>query len=92
MTVTGQTFTYPQEMVLILLIAQLTIANYWLDQTGFWDVQTISEYTPPVPPKPATTSFPENSLFGAYQTVFHSIVKVSYYMPVRLDGFPRSRV
>ena len=83
-TVTGPHFIQPREMVRVWWIIFFPDI---LDKTGYWDINSFEETAPPLIHTPKTTSFPEN----LNQEIFRSIVKVSSYMPIRVDGFPRAR-
>ncbi|CAG8638994.1 14543_t:CDS:2, partial [Ambispora leptoticha] len=68
---------------------RLAIRN---DSTGLWDFQDLGP--PPLPKElqPATARFIEmDESLGAAKDLIASLVKVSYYMPCRIDGFPKSR-
>ncbi|KAJ3216001.1 hypothetical protein HDU67_010079 [Dinochytrium kinnereticum] len=63
-----------------------------LDKTGQWDFTDLGSPKPPKALKPATATFAElDESLGPAKLIFHSVVKVSYYMPCRLDGYPKSR-
>ncbi|KAK9694964.1 hypothetical protein K7432_013217 [Basidiobolus ranarum] len=68
---------------------KLAIRN---DELGIWDFTSLGDPIPPRPPKPATAKFVtlDNSL-GAGKILINSMVRVSYYMPCKIDGFPKSR-
>ncbi|KAK9767228.1 hypothetical protein K7432_003110 [Basidiobolus ranarum] len=62
------------------------------DVRGIWDFTHLGDPIPPKPLKPATAKFVtlDDSL-GAGKALINSLVRVSYYMPCKIDGFPRSR-
>ncbi|ORX89660.1 trypsin-like serine protease [Basidiobolus meristosporus CBS 931.73] len=62
------------------------------DVRGIWDFTDLGDPIPPKPLKPATAKFVtlDDSL-GAGKHLINSLVRVSYYMPCKIDGFPRSR-
>ncbi|BFZ62081.1 hypothetical protein YB2330_003160 [Saitoella coloradoensis] len=62
------------------------------DKTGLWDFTDLGKPRPPVELKPRTARFVQmDKSLGAAGSLVKSFVKVHYYMPCRLDGFPRSR-
>ncbi|KAI9315797.1 trypsin-like cysteine/serine peptidase domain-containing protein [Zopfochytrium polystomum] len=62
------------------------------DKTGLWDFTNLGTPIPPEPQDPATATFAElDESLGPARSLFRSIVKVSCYMPTRLDGYPKSR-
>ncbi|CAG8534660.1 5821_t:CDS:10 [Paraglomus occultum] len=62
------------------------------DTTGLWDFTDLGPPKPPKLLKPATARFIEfDESMGAAKDLIASLVKVSYYMPCRIDGFPKSR-
>ncbi|KAJ3104917.1 hypothetical protein HDU97_008775 [Phlyctochytrium planicorne] len=81
-------------------VAIVVIDRHWTsfrmairnDVTGIWDFTDLGEPLPPKTLEPLTASFAElDESLGAAKTLFQSVVKVSYYMPCRLDGYPKSR-
>ena len=74
----------------------ITIKSYALlsiDTTGLWDFTDLGPPKPPKLLKPATARFIEfDESMGAAKDLIASLVKVGYYMPCRIDGFPKSRV
>ncbi|KAI7875288.1 trypsin-like serine protease [Lichtheimia hyalospora FSU 10163] len=62
------------------------------DKTGLWDYTELGEAPPPRQLEPSTKRFAvlDDSL-GPCKNLVRCLVKVSYYMPCRLDGFPRNR-
>lgn len=63
------------------------------DQTGLWDFTNLGAPLPPKPIVPSTVKFLElDESLGPAKELFSCMVKVSYYMPCRIDGFPKSRV
>lgn len=62
------------------------------DQTGLWDFTNLGAPLPPKPIVPSTVKFLElDESLGPAKELFSCMVKVSYYMPCRIDGFPKSR-
>ncbi|KAF9964338.1 hypothetical protein BGZ70_006599 [Mortierella alpina] len=62
------------------------------DTTGVWDFTNLGTPLPPKPIVPSTVKFLElDESLGPAKELFSSMVKVSYYMPCRIDGFPKSR-
>ncbi|KAG9288365.1 hypothetical protein G9A89_021396 [Geosiphon pyriformis] len=62
------------------------------DVTGLWDFTDLRHPPPPKLLKPATARFIEmDESLGSSKDLIASLVKVSYYMPCRIDGFPKSR-
>ncbi|KAI8615684.1 trypsin-like cysteine/serine peptidase domain-containing protein [Chytriomyces sp. MP71] len=62
------------------------------DSTGFWDFTDLGDPIPPQPIMPSTATFAElDSSLGLAKNLFKCMVKVSTYMPLRLDGYPKSR-
>ncbi|KAI8925994.1 trypsin-like cysteine/serine peptidase domain-containing protein [Entophlyctis helioformis] len=62
------------------------------DKTGLWDYQDLGEALPPTPIEPMNASFALlDEGLGPAQHLLQSMVKVSMYMPCRIEGFPKSR-
>ncbi|KAI8818396.1 trypsin-like cysteine/serine peptidase domain-containing protein [Fimicolochytrium jonesii] len=62
------------------------------DKTGFWDYTKLPEGPAPKVWKPITATFATlDQSLGVSATLFHSLVKVSIYIPCRIEGFPKSR-
>ncbi|KAI8355477.1 trypsin-like cysteine/serine peptidase domain-containing protein [Mortierella sp. GBAus27b] len=62
------------------------------DKTGLWDFTNLGAPLPPKAIVPSTVKFLElDESLGPAKELFSSMVKVSYYMPCRIDGFPKSR-
>ncbi|KAG0297598.1 hypothetical protein BGZ96_005701 [Linnemannia gamsii] len=62
------------------------------DKTGLWDFTNLGAPLPPKPIIPSTVKFLElDESLGPAKELFSCMVKVSYYMPCRIDGFPKSR-
>ncbi|KAJ3057909.1 hypothetical protein HDU99_007060, partial [Rhizoclosmatium hyalinum] len=62
------------------------------DKTGLWDFTNLGSPVPPQPIVPFTATFPElDDSLGATKDLFKSLVKISFYMPIRIDGYPKSR-
>lgn len=72
-------------MILTLLTIDI------LDETGLWDFHDIGPPLPAKPLKSITASLPDYSSLGPTEDLMKSMVKVSYYIPIRLDGFPKNR-
>ncbi|KAL7753110.1 hypothetical protein RI367_001562 [Sorochytrium milnesiophthora] len=61
------------------------------DQTGLWDFEDFGSPKPPTPLKSLTAAAPHyGASLGPTTELMKSLVKVSVYMPVRLDGQPKS--
>ncbi|KAJ3142033.1 hypothetical protein HK100_003551 [Physocladia obscura] len=78
---------------LVIVIAQINSFKQWeLDKTGLWDFTDLGDPLPPEPIIPSTATFAKlDDSLGAAKDLFKCMVKVSYYMPLRLDGYPKSR-
>ncbi|CAO3579622.1 unnamed protein product [Absidia cylindrospora] len=62
------------------------------DQTGLWDFTDLGEPLPPVAMVPTTKKYVElDASMGPAKDLIRCLVKVNFYMPCRMDGFPRSR-
>ena len=63
------------------------------DKTGLWDFTDIAEPLPPVPPVPRKANFirMESSKYPAAADIVRSFVRITASMPIKLDGFPRTR-
>ncbi|KAL9103858.1 MAG: hypothetical protein Q9163_001136 [Psora crenata] len=63
------------------------------DQTGLWDFQTIGEPLPAQKPIRCKAEFARLETIGheAATDVVRSFVRVSCTLPLKLDGFPRTR-
>ncbi|KAI8908791.1 trypsin-like cysteine/serine peptidase domain-containing protein [Powellomyces hirtus] len=81
-------------------VAVVTAERHWSgfrlavrnDQTGLWDFTDLGKAPPPRPLKPITATFATlDQSLGTTATLFHSLVKVSMYIPCRIEGFPKSR-
>ena len=81
-------------------LAIITIERHWTpfklvvrnDATGVWDFTDLGDAIPPKPLEPVTAKFVQlGHDHGPIQKAVRSLVKVSYYMPVRIDGYPKSR-
>lgn len=63
------------------------------DITGLWDFTNLGAPAPPTAIVPSTVKFLElDESLGPAKELFSCMVKISYYMPCRIDGFPKSRV
>ena len=83
-----------------ILVSVVQVDRHWSgfrlavrnDKTGLWDYTDFGEPIPPRPIEPSTKRFIElDDSLGASKELIRCLVKVSYYMPCRLDGFPRNR-
>ncbi|KND01283.1 uncharacterized protein SPPG_03093 [Spizellomyces punctatus DAOM BR117] len=81
-------------------VAVVTAERHWSgfrlavrnDKTGLWDFTDLGSPPPPRPLKPMTATFATlDQSLGAAASLFHSLVKVSMYIPCRIEGFPKSR-
>ncbi|KAJ8653489.1 hypothetical protein O0I10_010817 [Lichtheimia ornata] len=82
------------------LVTVVQVERHWTgfrlavrnDKTGLWDYTELGEAPPPRQLQPSTKRFAvlDDSL-GPCKHLVRCLVKVSYYMPCRLDGFPRNR-
>ncbi|KAI9666208.1 MAG: hypothetical protein M1821_004143 [Bathelium mastoideum] len=63
------------------------------DKSGLWDFSDIAEPLPPGPPVPRKANFirMESSQYPAAADIVRSFVRVIASMPLKLDGFPRTR-
>ncbi|KAI9674180.1 MAG: hypothetical protein M1817_001998 [Caeruleum heppii] len=63
------------------------------DETGKWDFSDLADPLPPVPPEPREAAFIrlDSVTHPAAADVVRSFVRISCTMPVKLDGFPRTR-
>ncbi|KAI9599351.1 trypsin-like cysteine/serine peptidase domain-containing protein [Syncephalis fuscata] len=63
------------------------------DVSGLWKFTDLNDPAPAVKElEPATVKFVElDDSLGSAKQLISSLVKVTYYMPIKLDGFPRSR-
>ncbi|KAF2239461.1 Pro-apoptotic serine protease NMA111 [Viridothelium virens] len=63
------------------------------DSTGLWDFTDIADPLPPVPLVPRKANFikMESSKYAGAADVIRSFVRITASMPVKLDGFPRTR-
>jgi hypothetical protein len=82
------------------LVAVVQVERHWApfrmavrnDKTGLWDYTDFGKPIPPKPIEPTTAKFVTmNESFGPAKELIRCLVKVGYYMPCRLDGFPKSR-
>lgn len=83
-----------------ILVAVVQVERHWSsfrlavrnDNTGLWDFTDLGEALPPKPLKPSTKHFIQlDDSLGPAKNLIRCLVKVNFYMPCRLDGFPRSR-
>ena len=63
------------------------------DETGLWDFTSLGEGLPADPPKKCKADFARLEAVGheAASDVIRSFVRVSCQMPLKLDGFPRTK-
>lgn len=63
------------------------------DESGKWDFTDLAEPVPPVAPVPRKANFVkmEGAQHPAAVDVIRSFVRIGATMPLRIDGFPRSR-
>ena len=63
------------------------------DKTGLWDFHNIGEPLPAIRPVRSKAEFPRLDTIGheAATDVIRSFVRVSCSLPLKLDGFPRTR-
>ncbi|KAI9847622.1 MAG: hypothetical protein M1837_002196 [Sclerophora amabilis] len=63
------------------------------DDTGKWDFKDLADALPPTPQVPRKANFIrlDSVTHTAAADVVRSFVKISCNMPVKLDGFPRTR-
>ncbi|EEB05712.1 serine protease [Schizosaccharomyces japonicus yFS275] len=63
------------------------------DQTGLWDFTNLADPVPSEVLQPQTASIPRIDVesFGPTAGLVNCFVTVDCYLPVRLDGYPRSR-
>ncbi|KAI8047710.1 trypsin-like cysteine/serine peptidase domain-containing protein [Gilbertella persicaria] len=83
-----------------ILVAVVQVERHWSsfrlavrnDKTGLWDFTDLGEPLPPKLMEPSTKHFIQlDDSLGPAKDLIRCLVKVNYYMPCRLDGFPRSR-
>ncbi|OAD73441.1 hypothetical protein PHYBLDRAFT_133851 [Phycomyces blakesleeanus NRRL 1555(-)] len=83
-----------------ILVAVVQVERHWSsfrlavrnDKTGLWDFTDMGEPISPRAIKPSTKRFIElDDSLGPAKDLIRCLVKVNFYMPCRLDGFPRSR-
>ena len=63
------------------------------DETGLWDFKDIDKAQPARPLEPKSASFIQLDGVGeaAAAEIVRSFVKISCYMPVKIDGYPQAR-
>ena len=62
------------------------------DLTGIWDFTTIETKVAPKIWKPMNATFAElDESLGEAKGLFQSLVKINFYLPVKFDGFPKTR-
>ncbi|KAK8178702.1 Pro-apoptotic serine protease NMA111 [Phyllosticta citribraziliensis] len=80
----------------------LTIDRHWHDkmrlavrddEKGLWDISEIADRIPPKPREPQRANFirMDHAQHPEAMDIVRSFVRVSTAMPLKLDGFPRSR-
>ncbi|KAI8327906.1 trypsin-like cysteine/serine peptidase domain-containing protein [Choanephora cucurbitarum] len=83
-----------------IMVAVVQVERHWSsfrlavrnDATGLWDFTDLGDPLPPKPIEPSTKHFVQlDDSLGPAKDLIRCLVKVNYYMPCRLDGFPRSR-
>ena len=69
---------------------KLAIRN---DSTGLWDFSDIAEPLPPLPPVPRKANFikMESAKYSGAADIIRSFARITASMPIKLDGFPRTR-
>ncbi|KAI9653055.1 MAG: hypothetical protein M1831_006262 [Alyxoria varia] len=63
------------------------------DETGIWDFTKLADPIPAIPPTPKQANFirMEGDKYGEASDIIRSFVRVAASMPIKLEGFPRSR-
>ena len=63
------------------------------DKTGLWDFEDLAPPLPPVAPGPKRATFITMPIkkYGKALDVLKSFVRVTSTMPIKIDGFPRTR-
>ncbi|KAF2835044.1 Pro-apoptotic serine protease NMA111 [Patellaria atrata CBS 101060] len=63
------------------------------DTTGLWDFADLGDPIPAVPPVPRRANFirMENKYYPKVVEIVQSFVRISATMPIKLDGFPKTR-
>lgn len=63
------------------------------DSTGLWDHKDVSDALPPVTPESVSAKFVSMSgvKYPGAADMIRSFVRVAASMPIKIDGFPRSR-
>ena len=63
------------------------------DESGLWDFSDLGDPLPPIPPKRKSAAFIEldHAPDPGIADLVHSFVYINCAMPVKLDGFPKSR-
>jgi pro-apoptotic serine protease NMA111 len=80
----------------------ITVDRHWAnkmrlavrnDETGLWDFKDLSDAYPPVPHTPKRAEFVKinNEKYPKAVDIIRSFVRVTASMPIKLDGFPRTR-
>ncbi len=81
-------------------MAVVSVERHWTsfrlrirdDSTGLWNPVDLGQAKPPKPIVPVSANFATlDSSLGDAKDLLRSFCKVSYYMPLRLDGFPKTR-
>ncbi|KAI8989322.1 trypsin-like cysteine/serine peptidase domain-containing protein [Pilobolus umbonatus] len=83
-----------------ILVAVVQVERHWSsfrlavrnDKTGLWDYTDLGKPLPTKVIEPSTKHFIQlDDSVGPAKDLIRCLVKVNFYMPCRLDGFPRSR-
>ncbi|KAK4545026.1 hypothetical protein LTR36_003577 [Oleoguttula mirabilis] len=63
------------------------------DESGLWDFSDLADAVPPMPPVSRKANFiqMEGAKYPQAVDIIRSFVRVSASMPMKLDGFPKSR-
>jgi hypothetical protein len=80
----------------------LTMDRHWFskmrlavrnDKSGLWDFEDLSDALPPIPLTPKRANFINMPIqqFPKAVDIIRSFVRVTATLPVKLDGFPRTR-
>ncbi|KAI1628279.1 Pro-apoptotic serine protease nma111 [Exophiala viscosa] len=67
---------------------RLSVRN---DKTGLWDFKDLGKAVTAVTPEPKSGEFIQLDDLPEAAAIVRSFVKVSCYMPVKIDGFPQAR-
>lgn len=61
------------------------------DETGLWDFKALGKSLPAAAPIPRSADFIKLAILPAAAEIVRSFVKISCYMPVKIDGYPQAR-